>query len=424
MPGLRHRHVQDPLQPPARLTRGAGAQARDEAPAGRTRPPRSAHRAAWLAALIGIACSGEAIDGPGPPVSELRLALVTDALSQPVHVAAAPGDPDRLFVVEQAGRIRILEAGVLIASPFLDITSRVSCCGERGLLSMAFDPAHAENGRFYVYYTDQSGATRVVRFRVGPDPNAADPTSEELVLGVAQPYANHNGGLVAFGPDGYLYVGLGDGGSAGDPDGNGQNPSTLLGSLLRISVGETAGYAVPADNPFVGHPSARPEIWAYGLRNPWRFSFDRSTGDLYIADVGQARLEEVNVELRTSTGGVNWGWDTMEGTECFGSASCDQSGLTLPVLEYDHGQGCSVIGGHVYRGSDLPDLRGTYFYSDYCSAWIRSFRYQGGEAVDRTDWTGVLDPAGNVTSMGEDARGELYVTTQSGRLYRIAPLAN
>jgi len=423
VPSLRHRDVQDSLQHPGLLTWEEGARAKSGAPTGRIRPQRSAHRAAWLAAVV-TACGGEGIDGPGPPVSGLRLALVTDALSRPVHVTAPPGDVDRLFVVEQAGRIRILEAGVLLASPFLDITNSVSCCGERGLLSLAFDPAYAANGRFYVYYTDQSGDTRVVRFRLGPDPNLADPASEELVLSVGQPYANHNGGLVAFGPDGYLYVGLGDGGSAGDPDGNGQKPATLLGSLLRIAVGDAAGYSVPTDNPFVGHPSARPEIWAYGLRNPWRFSFDRLTGDLYLADVGQTRLEEVNVEPQPSPGGVNWGWDTMEGTECFGSTSCDRSGLTLPVLEYDHGQGCSVIGGHVYRGSDLPDLRGTYFYSDYCSGWVRSFRYQGGEAVSRTDWTGVLGPAGNVTSIGEDARGELYVTTQSGRLYRIAPTAN
>jgi len=350
--------------------------------------------------------------------------LVTDALTLPVHVTAPPADPDRLFIVEQAGRVRILNAAGLLPSPFLDISGRVSCCGERGLLSMAFDPLYAVNGRFYVAYTDLAGDTRVARFRVGTEPNVADPASEELVLSVAQPYSNHNGGLIAFGPDGYLYIALGDGGSGGDPAGNGQNRSTLLGSLLRISVGESAGYTVPPDNPFVGHPSFRPEIWAYGLRNPWRFSFDRVAGDLYIADVGQARLEEVNVEPLASTGGVNYGWNTMEGTECFSSASCDQSGLTLPVLEYDHGQGCSVIGGHAYRGSDLPAFQGSYFYSDYCSGWIRSFRYQDGEAVDRRDWSGVLDPGGSVTSIGEDAREELYVVTESGRLYKIAPVEN
>jgi len=372
--------------------------------------------------LVVAACGGEPTGAS--LAARLRLELVTDALSEPVHVTAAPNDTDRLFIVEQAGRIRILRAGSLLPTPFLDIASRVSCCGERGLLSLAFDPAHSENGVFYVDYTDLAGNTRVSRFKLGVVPEVADPTSEELILGVQQPFANHNGGLLAFGPDGYLFIGLGDGGSGGDPGGNGQDPSTLLGSLLRIAVGPTGGYTVPPDNPFVGHPTARPEIWAYGLRNPWRFAFDRSTGDLYVGDVGEGRVEEVDVLTPAMAAGMNLGWNTMEGSECFRSASCDRSGLTLPVLEYDHGEGCSVIGGHVYRGREIPDLRGTYFYADYCAGWIRSFRYEAGQAVDRIDWSGVLGLAGNVTSFGEDARGELYLTTRGGRLYRIAPSDN
>ena len=372
--------------------------------------------------LLGVACNAE--PPVGTPGSGLRLVLVTEALTRPVHVTAAPGDASRLFVVEQAGRIRILEDGGLVPAPFLDIADRVSCCGERGLLSLAFDPASGASERFYVYYTDLGGNTRVARFRLGADPDAADPTTEELVLAVAQPFGNHNGGLIAFGPDDLLYVSLGDGGGAGDPAGNGQDTSTLLGSLLRIAVGASGSYAVPPDNPFVGHASARPEIWAYGLRNPWRFSFDRATGDLYIGDVGQGRLEEVDVEPASSPGGVNYGWNVMEGSACYASTSCDRTGLALPVVEYDHGQGCSVVGGHVYRGNELPEFRGVYFYGDHCGGWIRSFRYVDGEAVEPTDWTGVLDPVGNVTSFGEDARGELYVTTLSGRLYRIARAVN
>ncbi len=351
----------------------------------------------------------------------MRLTLITDALSRPVFATAAPGDAARLFVVEQTGRIRIVEGDALLPDPFLDINARISCCGERGLLSLAFDPAYAQNGRFYVYYTDVAGDTRVSRFSVGGNPNTADPGSEALIIAVPQPYSNHNGGLIAFGPDGHLYVGLGDGGNANDPDGNGQDLGTLLGSILRIAVGGSGGYTVPADNPFVGSPAARSEIWAYGLRNPWRFSFDRQTGDRYIGDVGQGRIEEIDVEPSTSAGGVNYGWNTMEGSECFGAPTCDRTGLTLPVFEYDHGSGCSVTGGYVYRGAALPALRGIYFYSDYCSGWIRSFRYQNGQATEPTDWTGVLNPGANVTSFGEDAAGELYVTTLGGRLYRLAP---
>ena len=373
-----------------------------------------------LALLILAGCS----DDPGrttePPVGgdSIRLREVAAGLSGPVYLTAPRGDA-RLFVVEQPGRIRVVENGALLPTPFLDITDRVLSAGERGLLSMAFHPSYAGNGYFYVNYTDRAGDTRVERYRVSADRNRADPTSAKLILQVAQPFANHNGGLVVFGPDGKLYVGMGDGGSGGDPLGHGQNRATLLGDLLRIDVDAGDPYAVPAGNPYAGQAGARGEIWATGVRNPWRFSFDREAGLLYLADVGQNALEEVNVVPATAAG-INYGWNTMEGSRCFRPADgCDRAGLTLPVLEYDHSQGCSITGGYVYRGSRIPALRGHYFYSDYCQGWIRSFRYGGGQAVDRREWA--LGDVGNVLSFGEDAAGELYVLSASGRVYRMDP---
>ncbi|MDX1661985.1 MAG: PQQ-dependent sugar dehydrogenase, partial [Gemmatimonadota bacterium] len=237
----------------------------------------------------------------------------------------------------------------------------------------------------------------------------------------AQPFSNHNGGLVAFGPDGMLYVGLGDGGSGGDPGENGQDRSTLLGTLLRIDVDGGEPYAIPADNPFVDDPDARGEIWAWGLRNPWRFAFDRSTGDLYIADVGQNRFEEVNT-VSGAGKGLNYGWDVVEGDACFEPRDgCDRTGLTPPVLVYDHADGCSVTGGHVYRGEAIPSLRGVYFYSDFCSGFVRSFRFSGGEAVDRRTWPELEPPDRAVSSFGEDAAGELYLATSGGSVYKVVP---
>ena len=369
-----------------------------------------------LLAIAAGACESDPPTGGGPMDGEgLRLETVATGLASPVLLTSPPGDP-RLFVVEQPGRIRIIEDGALRAQPFLDISGRVGSGGERGLLGLAFRPDYATTGEFIVNYTDTSGDTRVERYRVTADPDVADPGSGELVLAVDQPFSNHNGGLVLFGPDGMLYIGLGDGGSGGDPQGNGQNHGTLLGSILRIDVaGEP--YAVPPDNPLVGVAGARPEIWATGLRNPWRFSFDRTGGHLYIADVGQNQHEEVNV-ADAATGGLNYGWNIMEATHCFSSSACDRDGLTLPVLEYGHGEGCSITGGHVYRGNAVRGIAGHYFYSDYCSGWIRSFRYANGVAADRTDWG--LD-AGQVLSFGEDAAGEVYVLNAAGIVYRLAP---
>lgn len=368
-------------------------------------------------------CEGsDRLDGPGNSgTATPALDLVATGLSSVVYLTAAPGDTARLFVVEQTGRIRIIRHDTLLSTPFLDIADSVTAGGERGLLSMAFHPRYAENGFFFVDYTDTDGDTRVVRYQVSADPQVADPQTATTVLVQNQPFANHNGGLVAFGPDGFLYVGLGDGGSGGDPQGHGQNLETLLGSILRIDVDGAAPYVVPRDNPFAGRQDARGEIWVHGLRNPWRFSFDRASGDLYIADVGQRAREEVNVQPASSGGGENYGWNVMEGTTCFDAATCDQTGLTLPVLDYTHADGCSVTGGYVYRGSVLPSLTGHYFYADYCAGWVRSLRYQGGAATDRRDWTGTLNPGPNVTSFGEDARGELYILTQGGQVFRIVP---
>jgi glucose/arabinose dehydrogenase len=348
-----------------------------------------------------------------------QLIVVATGLSQPLYAVAPPGDVDRLFIVEQTGAIRILEAGVLLPSPFLTIQS-LSCCGERGLLSVAFHPSYDQSGLFYVDYTDTNGNTRIERFTVSADPNLADASSATLVLAVDQPAGNHNGGLLQFGPDGYLYVGLGDGGGANDQFQNGQDSTTLLGSLLRIDVDGGTPYAIPPDNPFVNDPGARPEIWAYGLRNPWRYSFDRTTSDLYIADVGQGQWEEIDVQPAAGAGGENYGWNIMEGTHCFLSASCDQTGLVLPVHEYDHSSRCSVTGGYVYRGAALPSLQGHYFYGDYCDGVVRSFRVVGGVATDHRNWSAEFGTLPGITSFGEDGGGELYVTAGSN-VYQMVP---
>ncbi|MBW3569859.1 MAG: PQQ-dependent sugar dehydrogenase [Gemmatimonadetes bacterium] len=367
--------------------------------------------------LLAAACSGGP-SGGGPPAGEanVRLQRVAEGLQSPVHLTATAGDA-RLFIVEQPGRIRIVRDGALLPTPFLDITEKVSAGGERGLLSVAFHPRYASSGFFFVNYTDTRGDTRIERYRVSADPDRADPATAQLVLAVEQPYGNHNGGLVAFGPDGKLYVGMGDGGGSGDPQETGQDPARLLGKLLRLDVDGAPPYAIPADNPYAGRTDRRPEIWAMGVRNPWRFSWDRTANLLYVADVGQNRLEEVNV-VPAGAGGLNYGWDVMEGTDCFEpSSGCERAGLVLPAAEYTHSDGCSVTGGFVYRGQDLPALRGHYFYADYCQGWIRSFRYADGAATDARSWA--LQDVGNVSSFGEDARGELYVISHRGGVYKL-----
>ncbi len=353
-----------------------------------------------------------------PPLPQIALQPVVTGLTRPVALAVAPNRPDWLFLVEQGGRIRIVEGEELRPTPFLDLSERVSCCGERGLLGLAFHPRYGENGFFFVNYTDTAGDTVVARYRVLADPARADPASATVLLTIPQPFGNHNGGQLAFGPDGYLYIGTGDGGSGGDPLNNGQRLDTLLGKLLRIDV-NAPPYGIPPDNPFRRVPGARPEIWAYGLRNPWRFSFDRATGDLYIADVGQNRWEEVNLQPAGSPGGQNYGWRIMEGRHCFTPPEgCAQEGLTLPILEYDHTQGCSITGGYVYRGRAVSGLEGVYLYGDFCSgriwgAWNEDGRWHNALLLE----TGLA-----ISAFGEDATGEVYVLDYaSGSVYRIVP---
>jgi glucose/arabinose dehydrogenase len=329
-----------------------------------------------------------------------------------------------LFIIEQVGRIRVVLDGDLLEAPFLDLSDSVSCCGEWGLFSLAFAPDYADSGRFFVNYTDTSGDTAVSSFLVSEDPNSADADSENRLLRVAQLASNHNGGQIAFGPDGFLYIGMGDGGFRNDPGENGQNPETLLGALLRLDVSGNVP-VIPADNPYADGGGA-PEVFSIGLRNPWRFSFDRETGDLYIGDVGQNAREEISfASFADGLGnGANYGWDDCEGDRDF-EGSCD--GHVAPVLVYDNpGEGCSVTGGHVYRGCAMPDLHGTYFYGDYCTSFVRTFRIDQGAATDQRDVTdemGLTDASLEVTSFGEDARGELYIAMHSaGQVLRIVPV--
>jgi glucose/arabinose dehydrogenase len=375
----------------------------------------------WLTVAGGAsACSSDS-EATLPQGRGARLQLIASGLSVPLYLTTPPGDLNRLFIVEKTGGIRIVKDGALLASPFLNISAQVSGGAEQGLLGLAFTPDYATTGRFIVHYTDTEGNTRLSSFQVSSNPDVADPTSEQVILAAAQPYPNHNGGQVTFGPDGFLYLGLGDGGSANDPEGRAQNLSDLLGSILRLDVQGGAPYTVPPDNPFVGQAGAQPEIWSYGLRNPWRFSFDRATSDLYIADVGQNRIEEVDVATSTegSGKGVNYGWNLMEGSLCR-SGECDGPSLTLPTFEYDHRQGCSITGGYVYRGSAIPAIQGVYFYADFCQGWVRSFRYDNGAAIEGTDWP-TLRPGGSVLSFGEDAAGELYVLSAIGTVFKIVP---
>lgn len=361
-----------------------------------------------LAAGLVLACSNAFAQ---------RLERVAEGFDRPVVVTHA--HDGRLFVVEQSGVVRLVKNGQVQRVPFLDITDRVRAGGERGLLGLAFPTDHAASGRFYAYYTDRDGNSVLSRFLLAGEPDRADPASEEVLLRVEQPYANHNGGQLAFGPDGYLYLGLGDGGSGGDPLGSGQRLDTLLGKVLRLDVGVAEGYAVPQDNPFVNVADTRPEIWAYGLRNPWRFSFDRLTGDLYIADVGQNAYEEINLQAADAPGGENYGWNVMEAEHCFQpSNDCATSGMTLPIFGYAHGPqwGASITGGYVYRGEALPDLVGAYVFGDFVSGRTWALRQADGT------WSAepLLQTGLSLSTFGEDAAGELYVADYArGILFRI-----
>jgi glucose/arabinose dehydrogenase len=351
-----------------------------------------------------------------PP--SVTLEPVASGLIQPVGITHA-GD-ERLFITQQNGLIVIHDGAAVLPQPFLDIRSLVLSGGERGLLSMAFHPEYETNGFFFVNYTDLAGATVVARYSVSDsDPNVANPGSAKQILRIVQPFANHNGGQLQFGPDGYLYIGTGDGGSGGDPGNRAQNLGDLLGKMLRIDVDGGDPYAIPSNNPFTSQTGARGEIWAYGLRNPWRFSFDRSARDLWIADVGQGLWEEVSFQPAASAGGENYGWRRMEGTHCFTpSSGCNDGTLVLPVIEYGHLDGaCSVTGGYVYRGSKYPRLHGLYIYGDYCNGRIwGASRNAGGEMISLL----LLEAPFLISSFGEDAAGEVLVADHAGGgIYRL-----
>jgi glucose/arabinose dehydrogenase len=420
-----------------------------------------------LLAVLPSARAQDICEGISPVQhSELETVAIADSVpGEPLLAISPPQERDRLFIVDQNGRILIHERG---ADPtqfdtFLDITSKVTSIGnEQGLLGLVFDPEYETTGEFYINYTENGtpGRSVVARYRVSEsDPNAADPTSEERLIVLPQPESNHNAGQLLFGPDGFLYVVFGDGGGGGDLHGecgNAQNTGVLLGKLLRLDVrglDPMAGdpdcgdgdvdYGIPSDNPLVDGPGGDcDEIWAWGVRNPWRNAFDRETGDFYLADVGQECWEEINYRPAVDLGGENYGWRQMEGEHCFdpinqsncdpppvdcgSSPDCFDPSLVLPILEYSHADGCSVTGGYVYRGCLMPDLSGRYFYGEYCSGWVRSFRVVGGEPTDQVDHTDDLfdNPDAlrfDLTSFGTDAEGELYVVDQSGTIFKVVP---
>lgn len=410
-------------------------------------PPSSRRRVrrapvAALAALFlfGAACADDPVPAPAPREDrttpdggapetpargdeafraervELGTRVVVEGLESPIGIAHADDGSERLFVIEQGGRIQLVEDGSDSAQVFLDISDRLVSGGEQGLLGLAFHPSYEDNGRLFVNYTDRNGDTVVSEFHAADD--SADPESERVLLQIDQPFDNHNGGHLAFGPDGYLYIATGDGGSGGDPENNGQSLDTLLGKLLRIDVDarDEGPYGIPQDNPFVEDDEARPEIWAYGLRNPWRFSFDRKNDDLWIGDVGQGEFEEVNREPAGSSGGRNYGWRPMEGASCY-EDDCDPERYVAPVMTYSHDFGCSITGGYVYRGDRYENLRGAYITADYCSglAWALP-----ADIEDVHDPEPVLETGFNIPSFGEDEAGELYLTDSAGgRLLQV-----
>ncbi|MCG6117823.1 MAG: PQQ-dependent sugar dehydrogenase [Aquimonas sp.] len=349
----------------------------------------------------------------------LELRPVFNGLSQPLYLTHAGDASGRIFIVQQRGRILVGRDGEVLDTPFLDLDGQLSGDSEQGLLGLAFAPDYASSGRFYVYYTRPDGTAELARYRVGNQPDRADASSKQVLLSIPQPFANHNGGWIGFGPDGFLYVASGDGGSSNDPQNHGQRLDSLLGKVLRLDV-SGSGAAIPADNPFVGQAGRRGEIWAYGLRNPWRASFDRVSGDLWIADVGQQGREEVNFQRAGSNGGANYGWRTLEGSQCL-QPGCTTAGTVLPVTEYGRALGCSITGGYVYRGSRYPALTGTYVFGDFCSGRIFGLRRvaegSGADAFVREE----LDATGMpIASFGEDEAGNLYLVSYSGTVYSVA----
>lgn len=399
-----------PASPPA--PPGAGNAAPTPPPAGNALTPPASPGLGNAAPPPQVG-SAPPQDGAPPAV---KFQEVAAGLTRPTGLFHAGDGSGRMFALEQVGRIRIIKERQLLPAPFLDLTAKVnSSANERGLLGLAFHPDYRRNGVFFVHYSGARGETVISRFRTSADdPDRGDVASEEVLLTVEQPYANHNGGPILFGRDGYLYIALGDGGSAGDPQNRAQNLETLLGKILRVDVRESGPYKVPADNPFVGKPG-RDEIWAYGLRNPWRISFDRATGDLYIADVGQNKLEEINFQPAASKGGENYGWKAFEGTSRY--SAVEAKNHVPPVAEYGRDAGCSVTGGHVYRGQAIPALVGRYLYGDYCTGRIWALGRSGDRWVNRE----LAQTSYRISSFGEDESGELYVVDHGGAVHRIVP---
>jgi glucose/arabinose dehydrogenase len=382
---------------------------------------------AHAAGSVRITAESEGVTGIAEvlvvPVPALRLELVASGLPTTLsHLTSPPGD-NRLVVTGLNGQIRVIENGRVLPELFLDLSERVAMAGELGLFSLAFHPRFASNRYFFVTFTDRQGIIRVERYTVGADPNRADPASAKVILAIEITGWCHFTGMLEFGPDGKLYIGVGDGCNPA----NSQDKGNLFGKLLRIDVDAGDPYAIPADNPFVGQPGVRAEIWALGLRNPWRWSIDRETGLLFIGDVGGNDWEEINV-APLGRGGLNFGWPIMEGAMChpLTVVTCARTGLTLPVLAYPHVDrgtghptGCSVTGGHVYRGSRMPGLRGHYFYGDFCRGWVRSFRYENGNAVDQREWA--FGRQTRLVSFGVDAAGEIFILSGGGNVHRIVP---
>ena len=347
---------------------------------------------------------------PPPPLVGLGTELVTTGLRQPVFVTGMPGS-DLLLVIEREGVVRVVDNGTVGEQPFLDLRDRINSSSiEQGLLGLAFHPTFETTGRFFAYWTQTNGDSRLAEFGL-IDQRRGDPASMRVILDVEQPGERHNAGMIQFGPDGHLFLSLGDGGAGGR---TAQDTTNLLGTIVRLDIESAQPYAIPADNPFGD------EIWAYGLRNPWRFSIDAAERLLYVGDVGQDTFEEINV-VSIDEPGHNFGWINMEGTLCF-AGSCNGDGLTPPVLEYSHDEGCSITGGHVYRGPDIPELVGHYFYGDWCSGIVRSFRFVEGEPTDQRDWTSDLAAVGEVTSFGVDDAGTLYTANWDGEIHRIVPV--
>ena len=399
---------------------------------------------ALLAVILGCGDSGPTVWARGEagftPSGSIRIEQVGSGLERPVYVTAPAGDA-RLFVVEQAGVIRVVKDGVVLPKPFLDIVGLVHSDAEQGMLSMAFHPDYRLNGYFFVYFLDRTRHIRIERFRVSADPNVADAESGSTLLSIDKPGWEHNGGLVKFGPDRMLYIGTGDGGNTPKLSQNAQDTQSLLGKILRLDVDDEAGYKIPAGNAFVTPRAGRPEIWARGLRNPWRFAFDSSSAEAYVADVGQYHREEVNV-VSSRQGGANFGWNRMEAGACYETFDnarvgaiywkltrvfgriplCGTRGLVLPAVEYAHSvKGCAVIGGAVYRGRRIPVLAGHYMFSDFCGHWLRTFRYANGAAGEKREWK-VAD-IGQVVSFGEDGAGEMYIIGDKG-VFRLTGLEN